>query len=380
MIFARATMHLPPVLALFAGFALARCGGKVNVGEDRPLVDTSGSAMDDGAELTPGSTLVIRFTEGVSITDLTLVNEYLYLLARQDATVGLYRCKKDACASSVLRLPVPGSGMPYQITAGGTALVMDLDHSLATCTVPDCADIRSFIGPLPGIGGLLATPNFVYWSMQDRAVYRCALPSCSDGAVALGSGYGAVDVNGVAFWWDDGGRLYRSEGRGARADIVDPASELAIPLQPVSDDWRPEKFVDDLAADGGYLYAVLRASSSPRAEATLARWPAMPGGKRDILMTAPEWMERLVVVGGELIWSLDVLIQPDTADGRVESQLESCRVEDCTNTRRTLAPLGARSQSVIADDENIYWVESRVQSQIATDIGIRRTPRLPVPQ
>lgn len=361
------------ILAVASG-----CGGLVDLGGN-PAGPTTGGKQTDAAVSTylDGD---VRHAPMESVVDSSWIcygvavdDTYLYMItAGLGELQSMRRCVKDNCAATLSRIAgaeCPNCQVQSFERAGQTLGIAYLGSSSGarfdTCTLPDCTDVQRVIDNLPEYPEFVFDERRVYFTDgADPVLYACALPNCASGPKPLASGTSVRNFaadGGDVYWIDQRGRLNRTRGDGSTAVEV---FDLGPALVHVGADAGVEPPVhgDAIALDANWLYANIADAcglfgpcpiSGP-----LVRWPREPSGARQVLAEGLDTANvALQVFDGEVVFTK-------------ESEVWSCRADDCAATQRVLD--GAYSRVMASDADYLYWCANTPDAPG----GLRRVARI----
>lgn len=354
---------------------LSGCGGNVNLGERQRASEPSGAAGAPNETPDAEGTPLVRLENQLSLNGtLAVSGSFFYFPAFGDGTPGsgLYRCEKSDCEATLQRVGSDSWVVSLQVYDGQLGVAAS-DQNLelwwiGSYALPRPEKPRITLGNLPAIGDIdpLFYEGFAYFKMRtfdgDALLYRCALPSCADGpeTVAglndsdeLGADLNRPSADSGWLFFRDEGALYRTSiPQLAPAERLDPGETLAVATRP---ELSATRVVSQIAGDGT-LYATLTAADCiDDCPHRIVRWPA-PGGKRETLIDDAGAIGQLYLFGSELAW-LD--LSAPKLDSAFTAYLTSCRIDACEATRRRLGVVDSNSRGVTADDDNLFWIETR---------------------
>lgn len=386
----RVLLLVRAVVACFSAVALTGgCGGRVDLGggasgsaSGATVPDAAASTYLDGNIRHVSMEYVVEsnwYCLGVAVDD-----KYLYMMTGVLGELNaIRRCLKNNCAATLSQIsgsPCSNYGSSCQVDAferlEQRLVISQLAQGGArfdTCTLPDCADGRTVIDKLPGLGEDLAfdEQRLYFTDLRDPAIYSCALPDCVGGPKPVASGVSVQTFTadrGDVYWSDGKDRVSRTRGDGsASVEEFDIDSSIGLPdagrvgESGISEAGAaPGVYTGIITLDGEWLYATVtdECGGPDPCQVSVVRWPRDFSGPRERLAAGVDGTpnDDLRVFDGEVVFQR-------------HGNVWSCRADDCAGTERMLD--GAYSRVMAADNDYIYWC--RNSSPIS---GVSRAPRI----
>jgi hypothetical protein len=373
-------------LAAAMAVCASGCSEEVNLGGNSSNGwPGDGSKTVEGAYAVETELVYQLFPNFVVAHSLAVAGENVYFSGFSNGRASLYRCRKTNCQATAERLAkVCDQVGTMQVYEQRLAVSAYGDNTLwlGSYALPSASDKQVVIESLPQGGNLdpLFHGGFVYWSLQeDAAIYRCALPACTNGPERVGSQINDTWLFGegdLIFWLYDGfihraAQLGSSPAQRLLADqtLSEAAADAELDAS--------QDYPGIIATSLGMLYAGLR-STNPVCQSSdcvggVVRWP-VEGGTRETIHSLEERVSRFFVFENELVWISRHAHYPDLGT------LSSCRVEACAATRRDLGQVFSELRGLARDEHHLYWLETAwIDGTSFSEIQIRRVARLTAP-
>jgi hypothetical protein len=375
---------------------LSACGGNVSLGgKGSPANGAAGAASTPDETQSPAGERVLKRAD-LTLTELVVAGDYLYLVAFGAEDYGIFRCRKSDCQATFE--PFIRGNVAYPQPFGDRLAFTRSEYAsfgIASVAFANPKDEQLVIRGLPAISAVppLFYDDFVFFALSDdRSLYRCSLPACADNPERLVATKGRFNFTPHAhadqLIWSEGPFIYRAGGYGAEPAIalqLDDSLSVA-PAAVLNADEPAGDQVSALDVSNGVIYAsIARSPDGQPCELDcpheVMSWPVFGGASRRLFNSTGR-VQNLRVFDDELVWTSPSAEQIDYDDLTVST----CRIEACEATRRDL---GAKSRltdsGVSADEDDIYWIKAELTTTPTpgelwfSPNQIRRAPRLPAP-